>query len=91
MTITGVRSPVRPSFLTNEYATPAPRPPRIPVIPYIKLTLKEGFTTKSEPANVAETISHSKASALSSRTYCEAIIAKNGESLLSIFASARFI
>ena len=88
MTITGPLSPCLPSFRTNVYATPAPKPPITPIKAFKNCIFMDGFTTKTAPINAVTTHSHSVLFAFSLSTKYDMIMAKNGDNLFRILASA---
>ena len=88
MTITGPLSPCLPSFRTNVYATPAPKPPITPIMALKNCTFIDGFTTKTAPINAVTTHNHSVLFAFSLSTKYDMIMAKNGDNLFRILASA---
>ena len=81
-----------PSFLTKVYAVPAPKPPRTPNSAGISSGLsKLGFIINILPANAVQTPIICTSFGFSFNRNTEKIIAKNGDNLLSILASDKFI
>ena len=88
ITISGPRSPLRLICRTNVYAAPAPRPPSTPASEGRLAMPAVGRTTNTAPINAARTLRMSTFFGYSRRMSMEKRMAKNGESLLSILASA---
>ena len=88
-TMMGVRSFFCPRRRTYEYAIPAPAPPITPAKVGISETSCEGCAISTTPKNAITVVVISTFVGFSLRIGMDAMMAKNGESLLSIFESAR--
>ena len=89
ITITGVAAPFLVALLTKAYAHPAPNPPYKPINEGTStMFCGVGLIIKSAPAKAIIVAITSVFEGFSFRSGMDKIIAKNGESLFSIFASA---
>ena len=90
ITMTGVEAPLPVAFLTKAYAVPAPKPPYSPIKAGTSSILPGvGLKIRSAPVNAMIVAMISVFDGLSLSSGIETSIAKNGDNLLSILASAR--
>ena len=90
-TIIGVLSPFLVAFLTNTYAVPAPNPPYRPISAGIVCRLLPvGLTISIAPAKAIRTAMMSRLFGFSYKMGIDNNMAKKGDSLLSMLASAIF-
>ena len=88
-TITGVLVPLLVSFRTNTYAVPAPNPPNKPIRAG-KTAVKDpvGRMINKAPIKATTVVKISNLDGISFSINIERMIAKNGESLFNMLASA---